>query len=213
MHAMRSTQGRIITSIVVFAVALTGALFLLNARANDTDDGGGKGPGSTAAATSDVWSVGDSWTVTVNQDAGAITPDGAESIAQVPYRFEVDDAPVDASGYWRVHVTQDGAEGPFAKGWYLHYKDTDGVMVLKQVAVGSEPPLEAELASIVLGPQFPYEVRYEARPTDSTVDADTLLDRSALPPGELPDGGTDGAAPPAQAPAPDLDEAPPVDAG
>jgi hypothetical protein len=207
---MRITPARIILMVLVFIAALGGALMLMRSSepASGGSGNGAKDDGNAsapAAATSDVWKVGDSWTVKVRQDAGAITPDGETNIAEVPYRFQVKEAPKSADGTWLVHVDLDGAEGPVAKGWNLQYADEDGTMVLKLVAVGSEPPLEAELASIVLGQQFPYEVSYTAPPKAKTLDADKLLDRSQLPPGALPSGGTSGAAPPAMAPAPDLD--------
>lgn len=206
---MRFTPARIILMVLVFAAALGGALLLLRTSEPGTPSSGSEasdGPApQLAAATSDVWKVGDRWTVKVRQDAGAISPDGAKNIAEVPYRFEVTEAPKTADGTWLVHVDLDGAEGPVANGWNLQYVDEGGTMVLKLVSVGSEPPLEAELASIVLGQQFPYEVRYEAAPKAKTLDADKLLDRSQLPPGVLPSGGKSGTAPPAMAPAPDLD--------
>lgn len=211
---MRTTPARITFAIVVFAAALGGALLLLRGSESPATGGGaaGKAGGGKqpAAATTDVWKVGDTWTVTVRQDAGAITPDGGTSVAEIPYRFKVTKAPTDPAGTWLVEVRQDGAEGPFAAGWRLHYAaDGDG-LVLTRVAVGQEPPLEAELATIVLGPQFPYEVRYGAPPKDTTIDADRLLDRSELPPTAQPGGGTAGAAPPAEAPGDGLPTAPPV---
>lgn len=218
------TAPKIVIATLVFALALGGALLMLNGSSGDdggkaaagergssTGDGSGSGG---SAATSDVWSVGDAWVVKVRQDAGAITPDGESSIVELPYRFEVASGPAGDSQAWTVHVSQDGAQGPFANGWNLDYVEEDGVMVLSRVSVGKEPPLEAELATIVLGPQFPYEVRYEAPPKDKAVDAEKLLDRSELPPGELPaGGGTSGAAPPAEAPAdgPGGVPAPPLD--
>lgn len=216
---MRITPGRIILMVLVFAAALGGALLLMRSSepaGSGADRGGSSGERdapSPVAATSDVWKVGDKWTVLVRQDAGAITPDGDSNVAEVPFRFQVMKAPAaadGADGTWLVHVDLDGAEGPVAKGWNLQYADQDGAMVLKLVSVGDEPALEAELASIVLGQQFPYEVRYTAPPKAKTIDAAKLLNRSQLPPGELPRGGTSGAAPPAQAPAPDLGSAPPA---
>jgi hypothetical protein len=138
-----------------------------------------------------------------SRNAGAISPGGETSVAAIPFRFEVATAPKSAGDSWLVKVAQDGAEGPFAAGWKLQYRERDGKMVLYRVAVGSEPALEAELASIVLGPQFPYEVSYSKPPKSATVNADDLMDRSQLPPGALPDGAPNaptGATPPAQAP-------------
>lgn len=208
---MRTTPVRITLAIVVFAAALGGALLLLRGSEEAATTGkGAEGGTPAAAATSDIWKVGDTWTVKVRQDAGAITPDGDTSVAEIPYRFKVAEAPADASGTWLVDVRQDGAEGPFAEGWRLRYAAEGDELVLKQVAVGSQPPLEAELATIVLGPQFPYEVRYDAPPKDATITADKLLDRSELPPTALPGKGTPGAAPPAEAPGDGLPAAPPV---
>ena len=214
MQPMRTTSMKLTIAVAVFALALGGGLLLLHSSSSDDGSGssggsskssGSGGDGSAGAATSDIWKVGDAWTVKVRQDAGAITPDGDKSIAVVPYRFTVKSAPDSADGTWDVHVTQDGAEGPFAKGWHLLYKaDADGAMVLKLVATGDEPPLEAELASIALGQQFPYEVRYTAPPKDTTLDGQKLLARSQLPPGQLPQGGESGAAPPAEAPGGDM---------
>jgi hypothetical protein len=205
---MRSTP-KILLALFVFVAALGGGLLLLAQPSGEPDAapgkpakqaGGDKQPISTV--TSDIWKVGDRWTIKVRQDAGAITPGGETSIAEVPYRFEVRKAPADATGSWLVHVSQDGAEGPFAAGWNLRYVDKDGTMVLHQVSVGAEPPLEAELATIVLGPQFPYEVSYDAPPTAATIDATRLAERAELPPAQLPSGNASGAAPPAELPAP-----------
>lgn len=207
MHAMRPTTARLLALLLVFLVGLTLTLLLLSRDSSSsleevepaTDEP--KATTSSAVPASSVWKVGDTWTVNVRQDSGAITPDGDRSVVDVPHRFEVTEAPTKEQDTWLVHVSQDGAEGPFAKGWNLRYEQQDdGTMLLELVSVGDEPPLEAELASIVLGPQFPYEVRYEAPPKDATISADKLLDRSELPPGQLPDGGSAGAAPPAEAP-------------
>ena len=213
------TSHKVLVAAAAFVLALGGALLFMNSSPSSGSGSGSKGSGDddrggsdTAAVTSRIWTSGDSWTVEVRQDAGAITPDGDSSVATVPFRFRVTEAPEQADGLWHVRVTQDGAEGPFAKGWHLYYQpDAKGVMVLKFVATGDEPKLEAELASIALGPQFPYEVRYAAPPKDYAVDAAKLLKRSELPPSSLPGGGGDGgAAPPAEAPggAPDPSAAP-----
>lgn len=210
---MRITPGRIALTLAVFAAALAGGLLLLQ----QSGGGGGKargeqsGDGGRHAPTSDIWAVGDEWTVAVRQDSAAITPDGDTSVAAIPFRFAVVAAPEDATGSWKLRVTQDGAEGPFAAGWRLEYREReDGTMTLHRVAMGEEPPLEAELASIVLGPQFPYETKYTAPPKDATVDAKALLDRTALPPSSLPGAGApdSGATPPAEAPRLDAGGAP-----
>ncbi|MCW2923109.1 MAG: hypothetical protein JWM98_513 [Thermoleophilia bacterium] len=202
---MRNLNARIVVSVLTFVVALGGALVVLSMRDGDGDGASGTGSGSKdrgGAATSAIWAVGDHWTVKVRQDAGAITPDGDHSVALIPFQFDVTGAPKAAGDTWKVHVAQDGAEGPFAKGWRLEYSEKGGQMRLLRVAVGDEPPLEAELASIVLGPQFPYEVSYRAHPKNATIDAARLVKRAALPPTAQPGGGKDhtGATPPATAP-------------
>ncbi len=196
---MRTNASRVIVGIVVFAVALGGGLMLLHSSSSNSskgkrDDGGHT---ATAPATSEIWKVGDSWIMKVRQDSGAITPSGDRSVATVPFHFEVVSAPSNATGAWHVHATQEGAEGPFAKGWNLWYVEKDDAMVLKRVSVGDEKPLEAELAAIVLGPQFPYEVRYDAPPKNGTVDAADLLKQSQLPPSSVPTGTAPSAMPPA----------------
>lgn len=195
---MRSPLARTLLVLAVFAIGLVGALLLLR-TSSDGDAESASGSGSDGATS--IWAVGDEWTVRVSQDAGAITPDGERSVADVPYRFRVASGN-DADG-WLVKVTQDGAEGPFAKGWKLTYRPDGDALALHRVAIGDEPALEAELAAIVLGPQFPYEVRYEKAPAaDATVTAEKLLERSQLPPSTLP-GGDDvdpGRRPPAEAP-------------
>ena len=200
---MRTSTARLALVIAIFVVAMAGGLLLMQQSRSSGSDGGSKqASAGEKTATSDVWKVGDNWTVNVNQDAGAVTPGGETSVASIPFRFRVDEAPTGEDG-WIVKVTQDGAEGPFAGGWRLEYVERGETMRLNRVAAGMEPWLEAELASIVLGPQFPYEVSYSAPPRDSTVNADALLDRSELPPGALPNGDPavpDGVAPPAEAP-------------
>jgi len=197
---MSSTTSRVIAIVVVFLAALTGALLLLNQSKDDAASGDGGGSGSMAA--SDIWDVGDAWTVQVSQDAGAVSPDGDENNAKIPFRFEVTDAPSGADGEWIVRVEQDGAEGPFKDGWRLHYTERDDALVLTQVAMADQKPLEAELAAIVLGSQFPYEVRYTAPPKDSTITATDLIERSSMPPAaavpgsDAPGGGDMPTAPP-----------------
>lgn len=199
---MHRSPRNAVVAFVVFVVALGGAIMLLQNSSPDSKDTGGDGGGSRQVASSTIWKTGTSWTVSVRQDSGAITPDGATSVATIPFRFEVTDAPTSKGGVWKVHVEQEGAEGPFAAGWNLQYKETDGVMTLHRVAVGDQPPLEAEIATIVLGPQFPYEVTYKAAPKSYTVDADKLIDRSLTPPSALPGNSKtpSGVTPPAQAP-------------
>lgn len=203
---MRTSTLRLAIAALAFLVACGGALLVLSGdgagSTGTRGDGGRDGGSARQSATSDIWSVGDAWTVRVRQDAGDITPDGATSIAVIPYRFKVAAAPSAPTDAWTVTVHQDGAEGPFADGWRLLYRDVQGVMQLHRVAMGDQEPMEAELASIVLGLGFPYEVSYRAAPRDRTIDADTLFARSKLPPASLPDGGSDGAAPPADSPAP-----------
>jgi hypothetical protein len=201
---MHARTARPVIAIAIFAVALGGGLLVLQSRGDDTGSGGSAPVAATDAAASEIWAVGDEWTVKVRQDAGSITPGGEKSIAEIPYRFEVVTAPEGADGAWVVKVFQDGAEGPFAEGWTLQYVARDGKLQLHRVALGTDVPLEAELASIVLGPQFPYEVSYSAPPKDATIDAERLLDRAALPPTSVP--GSDAppsgdVAPPAEAPA------------
>ena len=208
MADMRSNPLRLVVFVVILAVALGGALMLLKQSSPD-DSGSGGGGGGGKGSASDIWKVGDAWTVEVKQNAGAITPGGKTSVAKVPFRFKVDDAPSATQKAWTVKVTQDGAEGPFAAGWRLYYVERDGEMVLSKVATGAatDKPLEAELATIVLGSQFPYEVRYAAPPKDATITAADLIERSSLPPtSAVP--GADAKGGPAGAPtAPPIGEA------
>jgi hypothetical protein len=195
------TSTRVAVAAGLVVVFFVGTFFII---AKGVSDEAKKTSPSTAdqmkQSGNDIFTKGDRWTVKVSQDAGAISPDGARSIAEIPFRFVVAEAPKTKHGAWLVRVRQDGAEGPFANGWRLEYVEQGDKMVLKRVAVGNERFLEAELASIVLGPQFPYEPSYSAPPKSHTLTADKLLDRSQLPPGSLPDGGTAGATPPAAAP-------------
>ena len=205
---MRSTPVRLAFVVIVFVAALVAGLLLLRGSDSGSTSGRGDGGGRTGAASSEIWKVGDSWTVQVAQDAGAISPDGTRSVAKVPFHFEVASAPKGAGGEWVVKVEQEGAEGPFAAGWRLHYREDDGEMVLARVAIGEDTPLEAELATIVLGNQFPYEPRYEAAPKDATITAAKLIERSTLPPATDVPGGAKPAGGPAGAPtAPPIDEA------
>lgn len=204
---MRRSPNRLVLIVIVFIAALGGALLVLQSRPGDDST---PAKDDSAAASSDIWKVGDTWTVKVRQDAGAITPGGESSIASIPFRFQVTDAPKGDDRSWVVQVKQDGAEGPFAAGWRLEYRPKGDKLVLHRVAVGTEPPLEAALAGIVLGPQFPYETSYSAPPKDSTIDAKRLLARSSLPPTALPgsDDAASGATPPAEAPKLDAGGAP-----
>jgi hypothetical protein len=112
-----------------------------------------------------------------------------------------------------VHVAQDGAQGPFAKGWNLYYAaDKAGTMQLAKLSVGDEQPAPADAATIVLGAQFPYETSYATTPVTKSLDAAKLLDRAALPPTSMPDGNdsiTSGATPPSDAPSVGAGEVPP----
>lgn len=210
---MRKTP-KIFLIVCVFALAVTGTLFFLREKSPSKPVTTPRSSSSRPASTqsNDIWSVGDTWTVVVRQDAGAITPDGTKSISKVPFRFEVVSAPKNAKGAWKIHIAQDGAEGPFAKGWFLEYVTKDQKMTLHRVSVGDEPPLDATLATIVLGAQFPYEVQYDAAPPKNvTIDASKLLDRAELPPDNLPPSSSAGARtkPPTQATQP-ADSAPPI---
>ncbi len=198
---MRPSTLRLVSAAFVFVAALAGALLLMRTA----DDGSSRSSGSSAAA-SEIWKVGDTWTVNVGQDAGAITPDGDTNVARIPFHFKVTDAPKGASGTWKVKVTQEGAEGPFAAGWRLHYAEQGDALVLKQVAMGTDKPLEAEVAAIVLGSQFPYEVRYTKAPKDHAVAASDLIERSSLPPSSAVPG-SDAASDEGAPKAPPLSEA------
>ncbi len=204
---MRSSTIRLISIFVIFVAALGGGILVL--RGSDDGSSNGNGSGGKSAG-SDFWQVGDEWTVQVAQDGGAIAPDGGStSVAKIPFRFTVMDSPATSSEPWIVKVEQDGAEGPFAAGWRLYYVERDGGMELSKVAMGgaTDKPLEAELATIVLGSQFPYEVRYETAPKDKTVTAADLIERSSLPPSSAVPG-SNGTGGPAGAPtAPPIDEA------
>lgn len=203
---MRSSTIRLVSILLVFAAALVGGIVVLRG----SDDGAGNGNASgSKGATSEIWKVGDAWTVEVAQDGGAIAPDGDTSVAKIPFRFKVTDAPAAASEPWVVQVEQDGAEGPFAAGWRLYYVERDGVMELSKVAMGGaqDKPLEAELATIVLGSQFPYEVRYETAPKDATVTAAELIERSALPPSSAVPGSGGKGGPKGAPTAPPIDQA------
>ncbi len=183
---MRTSTFRLFGIAIVFFAALAAALLVL--RGDGGSKTGSSGSGGAAAA-GDVWKVGDEWVVKVKQDGGAIAPGGAKNVAEIPFRFAVTDAPTGTDGTWTVQVRQDGAEGPFAEGWRLFYAERDDALVLTKVAMGRQDPLEAELATIVLGSQFPYEVRYTAPPKDRTVTASDLIERSTLPPTTKVPGG------------------------
>lgn len=212
---MRTWQLRIVLAVLVLAVAAGGAALLMS-RSDSTSDGD-RGAGS--AAKSDIWAVGDTWTVKVEQDSATISPDSTKSLALVPYRFRVEKAPTKPGGRWTVHVTQDGAEGPFKDGWRLTYYEKAGVMYLDTVAAGTQKPIEATVASIVLGSNFPYETEYASTPTDSQVKGADLAKRAAQPPTvgaiDAPTsspGATStesGAKPPANAPVLKAGEIPP----
>ncbi|MCW2920785.1 MAG: hypothetical protein JWL76_659 [Thermoleophilia bacterium] len=206
MPDMRSNPLRLVILVVVIVVALAGVLMLFK---QSSPDNSGSNGGGTRGSASDIWKVGDRWTAQVRQDGGAISPDAAKSVTKVPFRFEVTKAPSASNDAWTIKVTQDGAEGPFAAGWRLYYVETDGEMVLSKVATGAatDKPLEAELATIVLGSQFPYEVRYAAPPKDASITAADLIERSSLPPtSSVP--GSDAKDGPKGAPtAPPIDQA------
>ncbi len=207
MADMRSSTLRLVSIAIVFVAAIIGGLVVM--RSGDGGSSNGNSAGGKGAA-SDIWQVGDSWTVQVKQDGGAISPDGDKSVAKIPFRFKVVKAPTGATKEWTVKVTQDGAEGPFAAGWRLYYAPRDGEMVLTKVATGAatDKPLEAELATIVLGSQFPYEVTYSAPPKDATITAADLIERSSLPPTSTVPGADGSTGGPKGAPtAPPIDEA------
>ncbi|MCW2960935.1 MAG: hypothetical protein JWM25_1414 [Thermoleophilia bacterium] len=188
-------------AVLAFAVAAIGALLLMRMSEPAAKD---DQPRDSVAATSDIWKVGDTWVVNVSQDSGTITPDAVRSIATVPYSFRVAEAPAagDKDGAWKVTVTQEGAEGPFAEGWTLQYQERDGAMQLWRVAQGKLKPMEAELATIVLGMGFPYETKLTKLPApEATVSSAKLQARSALPPAtSVPTSKNSGAAPPTDAP-------------
>ncbi|MCW2956187.1 MAG: hypothetical protein JWO69_1056, partial [Thermoleophilia bacterium] len=195
------TSTRITVAFLAFLAAVAGALFLLRGSDGSTEGAqGGEAPSAARSTTSEIWQVGDRWVVNVSQDSGSITPDGEKSVAKVPYRFEVAEAPVagDADSGWLVKVTQDGAEGPFADGWKLVYQERDGAMKLWRVGQGDLKLMEAELATIVLGMGFPYEVTITELPKpEATVSSAKLQARSALPPSaDVPKTGNQGMAPP-----------------
>jgi hypothetical protein len=206
---MRTLHLRIALVVVVFALALGGGLLFLSKSDGGSSSGGGHGK---VDATSDVWKVGTHWTVDVRQDSASITPDAGRSVAMIPFHFSVVSAPNASRATWKVHVAQDGAQGPFAKGWNLYYVDKGATMQLSKVSVGDEQPAPADAATIVLGAQFPYETTYASRPTNKSLDAAKLLDRATLPPTSMPDGNdsiTSGATPPANAPSVGAGQVPP----
>ena len=195
-----SLPARIALFVAILVVMATAALLALRStRSAQSDSHGPAARTDTARAASSIWHEGSRWTITVLQDAASITPSGAKSIAAIPFRFRVTSAPAKPSGLWMVTVTQDGAEGPFAQGWKLQYAQRGDAMVLRRVAVGDEPALEAELAAIVLGPQFPYETRYTAPPASARVTAAELLERTSLPPTAVP-GDAEASTEPQAAP-------------
>jgi hypothetical protein len=200
---MRSSSIRLVLAMVVFVAAVGGGLLFLRG----SDEGSSSGGSGSNAGSSEIWQVGDEWTVQVKQDAGAISPDGDANVAKIPFTFSVLKSPAKADGEWIVKVVQEGAEGPFAAGWKLHYVAQDGDMVLKRVAIGADTPLEAELATIVLGSQFPYEVTYSAPPKDRTVTATELIERSSLPPTTKVPGADANGGPKGAPTAPPIDEA------
>jgi hypothetical protein len=202
---------------------LAGAIFLLAASAtilfiSRSGDGGGS---SSTSSKSAIWSVGDTWTVKVKQDSASISPDTKQSTALIPFRFEVMAAPKHAKGEWLVRVHQDGAAGPFRDGWRLAYTEKDSgkcAMELTHVGSGDQRMIEATVASIVLGSNFPYETCYSSAPKSSTVTGTELAKRAALPPLPAnvdktmiaPSGNTEtGATPPKDAPVLKAGEVPP----
>lgn len=215
---MHTWHFRIVLTVLVFAVAAGGGVLLMSQSSGSTKNGSGGGSGSDVVR-SDIWSVGDSWTVKVEQDSASISPDSTRSVALIPYRFTVESAPKKAGGSWTIHVTQDGAEGPFVDGWRLTYYEKAGAMYLETVAAGKQKPIEATVASIVLGSNFPYETEYSAAPKDVTVSGASLAKRAAQPPTvgamDTPATGAgstateSGATPPANAPVLKAGEIPP----
>lgn len=200
---MRSSSLRLALIVVIFLAALVGGLLLMRESA---PEGSKSADSPDPIPAGEIWQVGDEWTVQVKQDAGAVAPDSTKNVAKIPFTFTVLRAPDEKDEPWVVKVVQEGAEGPFAAGWRLHYKERESALVLTHVAIGSDTPLEAELAAIVLGSQFPYEVRYTAPPKDSTVTAEDLIERASLPPAAVP--GSDGDAGPKGAPtAPPIEDA------
>ncbi|MCW2949932.1 MAG: hypothetical protein JWN41_945 [Thermoleophilia bacterium] len=164
-----------------------------------------------AVATSKVWVAGAKWAVRVAQDGAAISPDRTHSVSFVTYRFRVGAAPK-PGGVWDVAVTQDGAEAQFVRGWHLGYTtDKRGCMRLTKVSQGTSRRMDADVASIVLGVGFPYKVTYCAMPVPtSTVKQSRLMAQQILPPTSLPSGGgTNGAAPPTNAPSVGAGQTPP----
>lgn len=211
-----STTSRILLVLVVLVAAAAGTFAVLQKGSS----GGSGEPGSDRGGSgSEIWSVGDRWTVKVRQDSASISPDTKTSEALVPYRFEVVSEPKSSSGEWVVRVEQDGAEGPFADGWRLTYVERGDEMVLTRVGAGEQRLIEATVADIVLGSNFPYETSYDAAPKDKTLDSAELAKRASTPPA-LPKGKlsvttggsseeSSGAMPPKDAPVLKAGEVPP----
>jgi len=164
----------------LIALLLVAALLAVAGCSKD-GEGDSKGP------KNGVWEKGTAWKVDVTQDAGKVTPGGDGDMVELTYRFRVAGGAGSKERPWRVHVTQEGAEGPFAAGWDLFYVDDPKGVRLSQVAFGEQEPVEPKLASIVLGLGFPLEARYTAPPKDANVDGAKLLDdASGAPEGALP---------------------------
>lgn len=180
-------------SVLVLAVALAAC------------GGGGNDRGGTSDS---VLTKGLKWTVTVQQDSSGIVADaGDASTYDTKYDFHVTKAPTGAKGSWTVVAKQQGAQGPFAQGYQLHYSQGPGTAVtLESVSLAGKGKVPADQAMGVLGAQFPLETKITKRPTSRTVK--TTADQGgspglppALPSGQI-GGSTGGGAPPATGGAP-----------
>jgi hypothetical protein len=207
----RTHPYRIAVSVFIFVLAIAGALMVLSHSTSDSSAKSGSGNAGGTSIGSKVWKRGTAWTVSVAQDGATVSPDSTRSVSNVAYRFRVEGAPKTAGGEWKVFASQDGAEGQFADGWHLGYvADAKGCMTLAHVSQGKAREMDADVASIVLGVGFPYQVTYCSTPAKSaTVPQSKLLSQSALPP-SLPSGGGDsGVTPPGNAPSVGAGELPP----
>lgn len=146
---------------------------------------GGDDRATAQRATSDIWRVGTRWTVTTTQNGAAIAGDKTGAVYSTTYRFRVEEAPATSKGDWIVRVTAEGAEGLFADGWRLYYRaDSGSSFALRAISLGDREPLGVEHAAIMLGQEFPLDLRVDAAPRSRSVKLDLAGNNrnAAVPP-------------------------------
>lgn len=213
---LRSRQ--FLLAVTILAIATAGTLFLLISQQSAKKD---SSSAVKKQVTSKIWAVGDKWTVKVKQDSASVSPDTKKSEMLIPYHFKVESAPEKAGGEWIIRVKQEGASGPFSEGWRLAYVEKSGKLVLSRVAAADQKLIEATVASIVLGANFPYETEYNAAPKNAVVDGKVLAKRTAAEPlaseeidkalgsGKKGETESSGMRPPVDAPVLKAGEVPP----